>query len=178
MHWQLRGPQGIASLKALISFAPALAAAVIACQPVSVSASGGETIVSSQVISDTVVDGGTTMVGDGTYVGDEVVVGGSMMGGRTYGQPDLFYNYYTQGMANQANAQMYLSPVPVPPNVGHTFYTYQPLYPHELLYWHKDRYHNYYDNGRGLNRTRINYGGNPIHQAASNIYWNYLRLPR
>ena len=40
---------------------------------------------------------------------------------RRYGRPDLFYNYYTQGHANQANAQMYLSPLPIPPNVGHTF---------------------------------------------------------
>ncbi|MCG8652194.1 MAG: hypothetical protein MI861_20310 [Pirellulales bacterium] len=97
---------------------------------------------------------------------------------RGYGQPDLFHNYYTQGNCNQANAQMYLSPLPVPPNVGHTFNTYQPFYPHELLYWHRNRFHNHYDNGRGLNRTRATYYSPPIRQAASNIYWNYLRIPR
>jgi hypothetical protein len=98
--------------------------------------------------------------------------------GRSYGQPDLFYNYYTQGNANRTNAQMYLSPLPIPPNVGHTFYTYQPFYPHHMMYWHKDRFHRYYDNGRGMNRTRAVYYSPPIRQAASNLYWNYLRLPR
>jgi hypothetical protein len=97
---------------------------------------------------------------------------------RTYGYPDLFYNYYTQGECNSTNAQMYISPVPVPPNVGHTFYTYQPFMPHEMLYWHKDRYHNYYDGGRGMNHTKVHYYAPPVRTAASNIYWNYLRIPR
>ena len=110
-------------------------------------------------------------------VGDGCVVGGAI-NGRTYGRPDLFYNYYTQGHANQVNAQMYLSPLPVPPNVGHTFFTYQPFYPHEMMYWHKNRFHKYYDNGRGMNRTRAVYFSPPVRQAASNFYWNYLRLPR
>ena len=101
-----------------------------------------------------------------------------MINPRRYGQPDLFYNYYTQGYANQANAQMYLSPLPVPPNVGHTFFTYQPFYPEEMLYWHKDRFHRYYDNGRGMNRTHTTYFSPPIRQAVSNLYWNYLRIPR
>ncbi len=68
--------------------------------------------------------------------------------------------------------------LPVPPNVGHTFYTYQPFYPEEMLYWHKNRFHRYYDNGRGMNRTRAVYYSPPIRQAASNLYWNYLRIPR
>ncbi len=110
--------------------------------------------------------------GGGSRVGD---VGNIERG---YGQPDLFYNYYTGGMANRANAQMYLSPVPVPPNVGHTFFTYQPFYPEEMLYWHKNKFHNYYDNGRGMNRTRATYFAPPVRQAASNLYWNKLRLPR
>lgn len=97
---------------------------------------------------------------------------------RSYGNTDLFYNYYTNGMANRANAQMYMSPLPVPPNVGHTFFTYQPFYPEEMLYWHKNKFHNNYDNGRGMNRTRATYFAPPIRQAASNLYWNKLRLPR
>ena len=109
--------------------------------------------------------------------GETVTLGGGA-GGRSYGQPDLFYNYYTQGYSNQLNAQMYLSPGPIPPNGGHTFYTYQPFYPHEMLYWHKDKYHRYYDNGRGMNRTRATYYAPPVRQAFSNVYWNYLRLPR
>jgi hypothetical protein len=95
----------------------------------------------------------------------------------TYGGHDLFYNYYTQGYANQANAAMYLAPVPVPPNVGHTFYTYQPLYPHEMMHWHYHRYHNYYDNGRGLNRTKVDYYGPPVRTGA-NYVWRKIQLPR
>jgi hypothetical protein len=97
---------------------------------------------------------------------------------RAYGRPDLFYNFYTQGYANQVNAQMYLSPLPIPPNVGHTFYTYQPFYPHHMLYWHKDKFHRYYDNGRGMNRTRATYYSPPIRSAAKSLYWNFLRIPR
>lgn len=136
----------------------------------------GEHIVSSRVVSDTVV--GTSETG-GCASGDCGGATGEVgVQGREYGQPDLFYNYYTQGPANAANAQMYVSPVPVPPNVGQTYLTYQPFYPHEMLYWHKDRYHNYYDNGRGMNRTRAIYYSPPVRQAASNFYWNTLRLPR
>lgn len=97
---------------------------------------------------------------------------------RTYGYPDLFYNFYTQGNCNRTNAQMYISPIPVPPNVGHTYITYQPFMPHEMLYPHKDRFHNYYDGGRGMNHTKVHYYAPPIKTAASNIYWNYLRIPR
>ncbi len=118
-----------------------------------------------------------------SYVGD-IARGEYATGGtdgcipRTYGYPDLFYNFYTQGNCNATNAQMYISPVPVPPNVGHTFYTYQPFMPHEMLYWHTDRYHNYYDGGRGMNHTKVHYFSPPIRQATSNFYWNHLRIPR
>lgn len=96
---------------------------------------------------------------------------------RAYGQPDLFYNYYTQGFANRANAQMYISPVPVPPNVGHTFNTYQPFLPQHHLYPHVDKYHRYYDHGRGMNRTKASYWTS-AHSRVKNFYWNFLRLPR
>ncbi len=141
----------------------------------------GEVVVGSRVISDVVVESSGEVAAEGEVVGGAVAYGGGPVAssvGRGYGQPDLFYNYYTQGYANQTNAQMYVSPQPVPPNVGHTFSTYQPLYPHEYLYWHKNRFHNYYDNGRGMNRTRVSYYGPPVRQTVSNVYWNYLRLPR
>lgn len=134
---------------------------------------GGERIVNSQVVSDVAV---------GESYGEEYEVGGQGASGgvvnREYGQPDLFYNFYTQGGANRANAQMYVSPVPVPPNVGHTSLTYQPFYPHEMLYPHTDKFHNYYDNGRGMNRTRVNYSTSPIQTGIKNFYWNVLRIPR
>ncbi|TWT54375.1 hypothetical protein Pla22_20220 [Rubripirellula amarantea] len=147
-------------------------------------------IVGEQVISDSVLDTGSSYVGDMSAESAGVEISGSSgcasgdcggtgsMIGRSYGQPDLFYNYYTQGNVNTSNAQMYVSPLPVPPNVGHTFSTYQPFNPEEMLYWHKNRYHRYYDNGRGMNRTRAIYYSPPVRQAASNLYWNYLRLPR
>ena len=36
--------------------------------------------------------------------------------------------------------ELYPSPRPTPPWVGHTYVTYQPLMPHELLYPHKRTY--------------------------------------
>lgn len=161
----------------LTHFAPCMVATAIALAVASANGQGHEHIVGGQVVSDTAVAGHCDH-----YVGDMPMSDAcgcvSTIHGRTYGRPDLFYNYYTQGCVNRVNAQMYLSPLPVPPNVGHTFFTYQPFYPHELLYAHKNRFHHNYDNGRGINRTRAVYYSPPIRQAASNLYWNYLRLPR
>ena len=95
----------------------------------------------------------------------------------TYGGHNLFGNEFTQGYANQANAALYISPVPVPPEVGHTYHTYQPLYPHEMMHWHSHRYHNYYDNGRGLNRTSVHYYAPPVRTGA-NYVWRKIQLPR
>ncbi len=74
-----------------------------------------------------------------------------------YGQPDLFYNFYVDQNCSSVGAQMYMAPGPVPAHVGHVYYTYQPMMPHELLYKHKRTYHRYYDQGRGLTRTHIRY---------------------
>ncbi len=55
---------------------------------------------------------------------------------RTNGD-DLFYNYYVPpGGCSGVGAQLYPCPRPVPPWVGHTYVTYQPLMPHEFLYKH------------------------------------------
>lgn len=72
-----------------------------------------------------------------------------------YGHPDLFYNFYQAPGCGLVGAQMYIAPYDVPPHVGHTFYTYQPFMPHELLYKHKRVYHHYYNEGRGLTRTCV-----------------------
>ena len=37
-------------------------------------------------------------------------------------------------------AQLYVAPRPVPPRVGHTWYTYPPFMPHEFLYKHRRHY--------------------------------------
>lgn len=150
----------------------AAAAAVLAFGAMANSASAQEYIVSSQVVSDEVVGGGCAN-GDCGGTAEGAVVGG----GRGYGNPGLFYNYYTQGYSNGVNAQMYVSPLPVPPYVGHTYMTYQPLQPEHYLYTHKDRYHNHYDAGRGLNRTRAIYTPS-VKSMATTAYWNFLRLPR
>jgi hypothetical protein len=76
-----------------------------------------------------------------------------------YSRPDLFYNYYVPPVAcdgtGAVGAQLYISPRPTPPLVGHTYITYQPLMPHEFLYKHHRWY--YRDNGpyAGVTRTRV-----------------------
>jgi len=74
-------------------------------------------------------------------------------------QKDLFYNYYAQPgpCANPAAAGIYPCPQPVPPNVGWTWVTYQPLMPHEFLYAHERSYYTY-NQGAGWTRTNVRYG--------------------
>lgn len=93
------------------------------------------------------------------------------------GTQPLFDNYFTRGYANQAEAGMYISPIGVPGWVGHTYNTYQPLYPHQFLYAHSDRYHSYYDNGMGLNRTHAKYYSPPVRTAGKRVY-KMLEIPR
>ena len=76
---------------------------------------------------------------------------------RYYGEHDLFANYFVGNNCGGYGAAMYVSPLPVPPHVGHTFITYQPLMPHEFLYRHHRTYHRYYDGGMGLTRTSVRY---------------------
>lgn len=109
----------------------------------------------------------------GTYYAD--TASGSQWGYR-HAQP-LFDNYFTQGSANRADAGMYISPVGVPGWVGHTYVTNQAFYPHQYLYAHHDRYHSYYDQGRGLNRTSAQYYSPPVRTGLQ--YLNrQLSLPR
>ncbi len=68
--------------------------------------------------------------------------------------PDLFYNFYVQPASDGASAQLYLSPVPTPRRVGHTYITYQPLMPHEMMYHHARRYYRYNASG-GSTRTAV-----------------------
>lgn len=89
-----------------------------------------------------------------------------------YGRPDLFYNYYVAPNCGGTGAQLYIAPHPVPAWVGHTYYTYQPFMPHELLYAHQRRYHRYYDDGRGLTRARVKWSAPPISLGSA------FRLPR
>jgi len=65
------------------------------------------------------------------------------------------FNYYVHpGEAGMVGAQLYVSPRPTPPLVGHTYITYPPLMPHEFLYQHH-RVYNTYNPGSGWTRTRV-----------------------
>ncbi len=94
-----------------------------------------------------------------------------------YGQPDLFYNYYVPGTCGGVPAQMYISPHYVPATVGHTYITYQPMMPHELLYTHHRAYYRYYDGGRGMTRTSVRWYNNPIGSPLQSMK-NSLRIAR
>jgi len=74
-------------------------------------------------------------------------------------RPDLFYNYYVGpvpcGAYGAAGAQLYVSPRPVPPFVGHTYITYEPLLPHEFLYKHRRTYQRYHGPHGGVTTTHV-----------------------
>lgn len=75
------------------------------------------------------------------------------------GPPPLFENYYVGPARYGAPgmpAELYISPRPTPPLVGHTWVTYPPLAPHEFLYHHHRTYWRYTPNG-GHTVTRVRY---------------------
>jgi hypothetical protein len=76
---------------------------------------------------------------------------------RSRSADDLFYNFYTQPGYGGAVAEMYLSPRPTPPLVGHTYITYQPLMPSEFLYRHQRNYTTCNAEG-GVTRTSVRWG--------------------
>ena len=120
---------------------------------------------------------GPVSYGPVSYGGVSYGGAGSYDAMRGHGTQPVFDNYFTRGYANQAEAGMYISPIGVPGWVGHTYNTYQPLNPHEFLYQHHDRYHSYYDNGQGLNRTRAKYYAPPVRTAGKKIY-KMIEIPR
>jgi hypothetical protein len=72
--------------------------------------------------------------------------------------PDIFNNYYVgpSPYGGGIPAQLYVSPRPSPPFVGHTWITYPPLNPHEFLYHHCRKYHKYYRGG-GYTESCVRY---------------------
>ena len=90
-------------------------------------------------------------------------------------QPDVFYNYYVPNNMGSA-AAAYPAPYPTPSLIGHTYYTYQPLMPHEFLYHHHRTYRQYYNGGMGMNRTSVRWYGTPIRTAGKSVV-KALRLP-
>ena len=74
-------------------------------------------------------------------------------------QAPLFSQYTTQG-AGSASAALYPAPHWSPILGGESYYTYQPLMPHEMMYQHSRNYYNYYDGGykgggQGLVKTSV-----------------------
>jgi hypothetical protein len=98
----------------------------------------------------------TTQGGDGMqrFIRSAMLVATVMAGGLTSAgpinggveapTPDVFANFYAPavpaGRYPGVGAQLYVSPRPVPPRVGHTWVTYPPFMPHEFLYQHRRRY--------------------------------------
>jgi hypothetical protein len=72
------------------------------------------------------------------------------------GKQDLFYNFYEGPDPSGTAAAMYVSPRPIPPHVGWTYTTYQPLMPHEYMYRHT-RSHYAHVPGAGWSRAKIRY---------------------
>jgi hypothetical protein len=88
-------------------------------------------------------------------------------------QKDLFYNYYAQpGPFYNTPSKMYVSPLPVPAHVGHTWVTYQPFMPHEYLYRHQRGYYNY-NPGAGWTRTNVRYGTCGNYRQGVCADWKY-----
>lgn len=82
-------------------------------------------------------------------------------------QNDLFYNYYVGPEPSGTAAGMYVSPQPVPQAMGHTYTTYQPFMPHEMMYGHRRSYWTH-NQGAGWTRTNVRYGtGGGLLQAVS-----------
>jgi hypothetical protein len=83
-------------------------------------------------------------------------------------QPDVFYNLYQPGNGGMP-AAAFPAPLPTPPVVGHVYYTYQPFMPNEWMYAHHRTYHQSYNNGMGLNRTKVLWHGTPLRTELMNI---------
>ena len=58
-------------------------------------------------------------------------------------------------------AQMYICPRPTPPLVGHTYITYQPLAPSEMLYHHSRTYVTSHPYGAPT-VTHVHWGGDNL----------------
>lgn len=79
---------------------------------------------------------------------------------------DLFYNYYAgPGPYGNYVAEMYVAPLPIPAHVGHTYYTYQPFYPHNYLQPHKM----YYSDGERNVRVQYMHHGGHIWRTPRHI---------
>ncbi len=97
---------------------------------------------------------------------------------------NLFSQYYTQPGASQVTAGAYNAPHWVPSHVGHTYYTYQPLMPHEMMYQHSRNYYNYYNTGgyygspNALNKTTVRWQSGSNHMGPLPFSGNVLQAAK
>ncbi len=85
----------------------------------------------------------------------------------TSGAP--YSGYFVQpGGGSSVGAKMYPCPRPAPPLVGHTYITYEPLNPHEMLYRHSRVYRTSHDDAPPT-RTKVRWGtsGAPLSRLLS-----------
>jgi len=112
-----------------------------------------------------------------SYVTDMCYADGTPCRQWEYGDPALFYNFYVPNNCGGVPAQLYIAPRPVPPRVGHTYITYQPLMPHEFTYPHHRTYRKYYDCGRGMTRTSVHWYSAPVLSVVKGVR-NAVRIAR
>lgn len=85
-------------------------------------------------------------------------------------QSPLFSQYSTQGAGN-SSAAMYPAPHYSPSLGAQSYYTYQPLMPHEMMYQHSRNYYNYYNTGgyygggNALNKTSVRWQAGNSHMG-------------
>jgi hypothetical protein len=97
---------------------------------------------------------------------------------------NLFSQYYTQPGASMVQAGLYNAPHWVPSHVGHSYYTYQPLMPHEMLYQHSRNYYNYYNTGGyygspdALNKTTVRWQSGSNHMGPLPFTGNFLQMAK
>ena len=85
------------------------------------------------------------------------------------GPADLFYNYYVPPAAMGVGAEMYPCPRPTPPQIGGTYFTYQPLMPQEFLYHHERLYvTSHPDAPRTV--TRVRWNGSSLRNDAVRLF--------
>jgi len=88
---------------------------------------------------------------------------------QAHAQAPLFSQYTTQG-AGSPSAAMYPAPHWSPILGAESYYTYQPLMPHEMMYQHSRNYYNYYDGGyqgggQGMVKTSVRWQAGNNHMG-------------
>ena len=85
---------------------------------------------------------------------------------------NLFSQYVTPDGPNMTTAGMYPAPHYSPQMGAQSYYTYQPLMPHEMMYQHSRNYYNYYNSGGyfgggfdSLNKTTVRWQSGTNHMA-------------